>query len=413
MNQENTNQADTSQTNTEFSSRTEKLIYATAFFSLSNEVLMGLALPLLAVERGLPATTLGMLFALAALGPILLALPAGALCDHFGDKKVLLVLTSGIAVTAIIYPYVEQLAGLFVLQLVAGICRNNAWVAVQSYMVRNAPPLTLRKMAGKFTFSVNLGLMIAPVFGGVIYSTWGSTAAFGFMGFWGACYALLTFLLPEQKDPTHDTQPAWKICVQSYRAAMPIFLRPMLVLMLLLTLARMMSAGIDISFYAVYLDDIGLAAATIGVLMTLMNGSATLGSLLADPVAKRLGLIGAMTSTIAISMIAIAVLPLFYSVWFIALVSILHGLSLGVSMPLLLTGISQYSKPNERGLVLGLRSMFNRGGVMSAPLLLGFLVGGWGMLSGFLVMGAMVLVLLAVIGITARFVNQSSANEVS
>ena len=50
---------------------------------------------------------------------------------------------------------------------------------------------------------------------------------------------------------------------------------------------------------------------------------------------------------------------------------------------------------------------------MSAPLLLGFLVGGWGMLSGFLVMGAMVLVLLAVIGITARFVNQFSANEVS
>ena len=79
MNQVNPSQANTSDVNPEFSSRTEKLIYATAFFSLSNEVLMGLALPLLAVERGLPATTLGMLFALAALGPILLALPAGAL----------------------------------------------------------------------------------------------------------------------------------------------------------------------------------------------------------------------------------------------------------------------------------------------------------------------------------------------
>lgn len=394
----------TSQASNKFSPRTEKLIYAAAFFSLSNEVLMGLALPLLAVERGLPATTLGMLFALAALGPILLALPAGALCDHFGDKKVLVVLTLGIAITAVLYPFVDHLAGLFILQIIAGICRNNAWVAVQSYMVRNAPPLTLRKMAGKFTFSVNLGLMAAPLFGGVIYTTWGASAAFGFMGLWGGCYALLALLLPEQKDQTHDTEPAWQICIKSYRAAMPIFLRPMLVMMLLLTLARMMSAGIDISFYAVYLDDIGLAAATIGILMTLMNGSATLGSLIADPLAERMGLISAMVWTIGISVVAIAVLPLFYSLWFIALASIAHGLSLGVSMPLLLTGISQYSKPNERGLILGLRSMFNRGGVMCAPLLLGFLVSGWGMLWGFLVMGAAILVLLIVIGIATHFI---------
>ncbi|MEH6638652.1 MAG: MFS transporter [Porticoccaceae bacterium] len=399
------------QASSELSPRTEKLIYATAFFSLSNEVLMGLALPLLAAERGLPATTLGMLFALAALGPILLALPAGALCDHFGDKKVLLVLTSGIAITPIFYPFVSSLAGLFALQIIAGICRSNAWVAVQSYMVRETPLQALRKIAGKFTFFVNVGLMTAPVLGGVAYTAWGATAAFGFMGFWGACYALFTFLLPDQKEQQHDTQPAWKICIKSYRAAMPIFLRPMLVIMLLLTLARLMSGGIDISFYAVYLDDIGLAAATIGILMTLMNGSATLGSLVADPLAERLGLIGAMVWTIAISAIAIAVLPLFYSVWFIAFASIIHGFSLGISMPLLLTGISQYSKPNERGLVLGLRSMFNRGGVMLAPLLLGFLVSGWGMLWGFLTMGAIILLLLAAIGIAARFINQEAPNE--
>ena len=70
-------------------------------------------------------------------------------------------------------------------------------------------------------------------------------------------------------------------------------------------------------------------------------------------------------------------------------------------MPLLLTGISQNSERHERGLILGLRSMFNKGGVMAAPLMMGFLVSGWGMLSGFLITGAVILLVLLLIGIAA------------
>lgn len=367
---------------------------------------MGLALPLLAVERGLPHDTLGVLLAIAAFGPILLALPAGALCDHFGDKRVLLAMASGIAITSVFYPFVTSLAWLFVLQILAGICRSNSWVAVQSYMVRLAPVEMRQKISGKFAFYVNIGLLIAPLIGGAFYSAWGAGAAFGFMGFWGACYALFTYLLPELKDPHHDTEPAWKICIKSYRAAMPIFLRPMLVIMLAITLARLMSGGIDTSFYPVYLKDIGLAAATIGVLMTIMNGGATLGSLIADPLAKRMGLMAAMIWSVAVSVVAIAILPLTRNLWIIGGLSIFHGMTLGISMPLLLTAISKYSEAHERGLILGLRSMFNRGGVMTAPLLMGFLVSGWGMLWGFLITGAIILLILLVIGIAAYQVDR-------
>jgi hypothetical protein len=52
------------------SARTEQLIYAAALFSLSSDVLMGLAVPLLAVERGLTPNTLGILLAIATVGPV-------------------------------------------------------------------------------------------------------------------------------------------------------------------------------------------------------------------------------------------------------------------------------------------------------------------------------------------------------
>ena len=56
---------------------------------------------------------------------------------------------------------------------------------------------------------------------------------------------------------------------------------------------------------------------------------------------------------------------------------------------------------HERGLILGLRSMFNRAGVMAAPLMMGFLVQGWGMVVGFLVTGAVIVALLVLIGLVA------------
>lgn len=392
-------------------SRTEKLIYGAALFSLSSEVLMGLALPLLAVERGLSPNTLGVLLAAATFGPILLALPAGALCDHFGDRKVLLVMASGIALTALFYPFTSSLAGLFLLQFVGGICRSNSWVAVQSYMVRVTAGEAQQRMAGTFSFSVNIGLLIAPVIGGAIYSTWGSTTAFGFIALWGCVYLLCAFLLPEgpQRDVSTLQQgaglkptPIWQICIHSYRAALPVFKRPMLVIMLAITLARLMSGGIDTSFYPVYLHEVGFAAAIIGVLMTLTNGGATVGSLLANQLANRMGLVPAMVWSIAASAVAIAVLPAFQSLLLIGVLSLIHGLTLGISMPLLLTGISQNSERHERGLILGLRSMFNKGGVMTAPLLMGFLVAGWGMLAGFLITGAIILLVLVVIGWAAK-----------
>jgi MFS transporter, DHA1 family, multidrug resistance protein len=389
------------------SARTEQLIYAAALFSLSSEVLMGLAVPLLAVERGLTPNTLGILLAIATVGPVLIALPSGALCDYFGDRKVLLAMTAGIAVTAFAYPFTASLVGLFVLQFFGGIFRSNAWVALQAYLVRVTAGEQQQRVAGKFSFFVNIGLLVSPVIGGAIYSAWGATAAFGFIGLWGFAHLIIAFLLPEGPGSSHMPQAVkhstWQICMNAYRAALPIFKRAMLVIMLALTLARLMSGGIVASFYPVYLHGIGFTAAIIGLLMTLSNGGATVGSLVADALARRIGLVQAMIWSIAASAVAIALVPLFQNIWLIAVLSLIHGFMLGISLPLLLTGIAQNSETHERGLILGLRSMFNKGGVMAAPLLMGFLVAGWGMVPGFLITGAVILIVLLLIGlVTSR-----------
>ena len=132
-----------------------------------------------------------------------------------------------------------------------------------------------------------------------------------------------------------------------------------------------------------------------------------MGSLVADALARRIGLVQAMICSIAASAVAIALVPLFQNIGLIAALSLIHGFMLGISLPLLLTGIAQNSETHERGLILGLRSMFNKGGVMAAPLLMGFLVAGWGMVPGFLITGAVILIVLLLIGLVTSRLQQA------
>ena len=69
----------------QLTNRQRGLVYASAFFGITTESLIGMLLPLWALARGLPPAQLGIAVALASLSPLLLAVPAGALCDRTAD----------------------------------------------------------------------------------------------------------------------------------------------------------------------------------------------------------------------------------------------------------------------------------------------------------------------------------------
>lgn len=376
------------------------VVHLGALFSISTEGIIGLVVPLWGVHEGLGAQQIGVLVALGSLGPLVLGPAAGGLCDHFGDRRVMLATALGVLLTALAYP----LAGTFLLacavQLLGGLFRGTSWVATQSYAVRFARSAERQRFLGRFSFFGSIGMLAAPLLAGWLVETSGLTAGFLSMAAWGAALWVIGWLLPAQPmNSGAGNRTLWRITIDAYRETLPTLLRPAIALIMGFTLLRLSAAAINASFYPVYLDAIDYSALMIGALLAVINATVSLGSLAAARLSDAVGTARLLWLSIALSVVSIALVPVFESPVVLVSLSALHGFGLGLSLPTLLSEIGRHTVPQERGLVIGLRMLFNRAGYMLVPVVLGLLTAQAGLTAAFLVTGGVLLASLAVTGL--------------
>ena len=370
------------------------LVYASAFFGITTESLIGMLLPLWALDRGLPPAQLGIAVALASLSPLLLAVPAGALCDRYGDRRIMLWAGLGAGVTAALYPLAGGFWAACGLQLLGGLARSMSWLSAQSYAIRATPAGERNSFMGRFSFAGSIGMLLAPLAAGALVSWLGLGAGFLLMAIWGAALTLVALPLPDIRD--HErVGTLWQVTGGAYRQALPLLAQAALMIVMLLTLLRLSSAAVNASFYPVHLDQIGFSAARIGLMFACINGAISLGSLLAAHLIRRSSMTIVLFGSIALSVASISAIPFVAAPLAVGLLSALHGLGLGLSLPTLLAAIGRQTAPSQRGLVIGLRTLFNRLGYFAVPVLLGALVQSFGLRGAFVATGALLLAALA------------------
>lgn len=379
------------------------LVYASAFFGITTESLIGMLLPLWALDRGLPPAQLGIAVALASLSPLLLAVPAGALCDRYGDRRIMLWAGLGAGVTAALYPLAGGFWTACGLQLFGGLARSMSWLSAQSYAIRATPAGERNSFMGRFSFAGSIGMLLAPLAAGALVSWLGLDIGFLLMAIWGGALALVALPLPDIRD--HErVGTLLQVSGGAYRQALPLLGQAALMIVMLLTLLRLSAAAVNASFYPVHLDQIGFSAARIGLMFACINGAISLGSLLAAQMIRHSSMTTVLFGAIALSIVSISAIPFVISPLAVGLLSALHGLGLGLSLPTLLAAIGRQTAPSQRGLVIGLRTLFNRLGYFAVPVLLGGLVHGLGLRGAFVATGAL---LLAGLGGTYAYLRRS------
>jgi predicted MFS family arabinose efflux permease len=379
------------------------LVYASAFFGITTESLIGMLLPLWALDRGLPPAQLGVAVALASLSPLLLAVPAGALCDRYGDRRIMLWAGLGAGVTAALYPLAGGFWAACGLQLLGGLARSMSWLSAQSYAIRATPPAERNSFMGRFSFAGSIGMLLAPLAAGALVSWQNLGTGFLLMAVWGGVLALVALPLPDIRE--HErVGTLWQVSGGAYRQALPLLWQAPLMIVMLLTLLRLSSAAVNASFYPVHLDQIGFSATRIGLMFACINGAVSVGSLLAAQLIGRSSMTAVLFGSIVLSIVSISVVPFFTNPLAVGLLSALHGLGLGLSLPTLLMAIGRQTAPSQRGLVIGLRTLFNRLGYFAVPVLLGGMVHGLGLKGAFIATGAL---LLAGLGGTYAYLRRS------
>lgn len=334
---------------------------------------MRLAAPLLALQQGYSAATVGVLLALFALTQVFLALPAGRFADRHGLRAPLLIAVvaavSGAALAAI-WPVLPVLG---LAALLTGGATGIAIIALQRHVGRAAgSPAQLKQVFSWLAISPAAANFVGPFAAGMLIDHAGLVAgdlvgyraAFVLMALLPlACWALARGVkeLPPVRRPAGSPRPRALDLL-----AEPMFRR-------LLFINWLQSSSWDVHTFVLPLlgHERGLSASVIGSILGAFAVAAAAIRVLLPLFSSRVSERGVITTSNIVTALVFAVYPLTASALGMGACSVVLGLALGAVQPMVMSLLHQITPPARHGEALGLRLMTLNASSVAMPMLFG------------------------------------------
>ncbi|WP_295850032.1 MFS transporter [uncultured Xylophilus sp.] len=333
-----------------------------------------LTVPLLALQQGHSAASVGVLVALFALSQVFLALPAGRFADRHGVRHpvtlAVLVTVAGCALAAVLPVY----ASFCLAALMSGAGTGTTVIALQRHVGRAAQGaaalrkafswLAIAPAAGNFVGPFAAGLLIDHA-GSAPQDLWGFRIAFVVMALLPLAGWLMIRGVTEVRQPpppaaTGVPPRAWDL-LQA-----PMFRR-------LLFCNWLQSSSWDVHAFAVPLlgHARGLSASTIGSIL----GAFAIAAALIRIVLPVLTAGREERDVIAVSTLATAaifvVYPLMPTPLLMGVCSVLLGFALGAVQPMVMSMLHHITPAERQGEALGLRLMCINASSVAVPIVFG------------------------------------------
>jgi MFS family permease len=330
-----------------------------------------MAAPLQALREGYSAWAVGLLLALFAAVPVLLALHAGRLADRHGYHRpvhIAVLLTGSGVLLAVLSTLVKGWPHFAVLCAAAMLTGSGA----------NMGMLTIQRTAGlaatDATERVRLfsWLGIAPSFSNVI-----GPVAIGFMIDWagfGAGYAMLLLLplatLVSARSVPRTPQPP-RSAIPAGRTAWDLLDAPGM--KRLLVVNWLLSMCWDVHSFAVPIlgHERGFSASIIGLILGTFTLSVTCVRLLIPLLAHRLREVEVVSAAMLCTGFIFGLYPLAHTPWTMAACAVLLGLTLGCVQPMIMSTLHHLTPDSRHGEALAFRSMAINASSTLMPLLFG------------------------------------------
>lgn len=384
--------------------RTQLPVYGTALFSNSIPDLVLVVMQLWLISLDTSLFVIGLVFGARNVGPMLFAIHGGSMMDRLGTGRVMIFSAATMMVIPFIYPIAPWVSAIIFLQLISGMADSLGWVGTQTLtgqVLRGNPTYT-----GRLIFVTRVGTFIGPPIAGACWDLFGPWGGFFSLSLWGVGLMVSVLALPTKAlTPPTDAHQPWRRAIKprlgDYIAAARLFAIPLMAIVLCISILRQFGSGMQSSFYAVYLDGIGLSGTLIGLLVaaTGLTGVAALASSWLVQRIKEFNLL--IWSTI-ISIATIAIVPFFTDFLPLFIVSCLRGATLAVSVVIIVSLIARTAGPQEQGRAMGLRTTCNQSGNVVIPVLMGGLAHFIGLEAAFYSVGTLGMVLLLISALWAR-----------
>ncbi len=330
-------------------------------------------LPRFAQDLGATPELIGVIVAASTVTGVVIKLPAGALSDVLGRKRMMLLGCAFFAAPPFLYPFVHSPGALLGLRFLHGFA-TAIFSPVASAFVADLSQRGRGEKLGWFAASGDLGSTLGPLLGGLLlFYTASYPTTYLVVGVLGLLPLLIVLRLPgEAPRATGSTLGARS--AQFWSGIAEVLRNRAVLVASALEAALYVGYGAFLGFFPTYGRGIGLNDAEIALVMGAQLGTTMLAKPLSGRFSDRLGRKPMILAGLFLCAATLPLIPRFGSLWMLFPVSALFGLGVAVVTPSTTALVADLVKAGRMGSAMGVFGTIWDSGEAAGPILAGVLI---------------------------------------
>jgi MFS family permease len=324
------------------------------------------AVSLYALELGAGAAAVGLLAALFAVFPLVLAVQAGRLSDRFGVRYPIVLGAFTMAAGLTVPLATSGIGWLFLCPALIGLGHIFFHVSIHNLVGSLGADAARTRNFSTFALGSSIAAFIGPSLAGFAIDLAGFRPAFIILAFVAAAPGLYV-LIHKTLMPVHVRHAEEEQAKSAFDLlAIPALRRTLIMSGVTLT-------GIELfSFYLpIYGRSIGLSPSVIGMVLSSYAVAGFIVRTLMHRLAQRYTEVGVLTGSLFVAAITYFAVPGLADGWLLAGAAFALGLALGSAQPLTIILTYNYAPAGRSGEALGMRIMANKVTQIAVPLAFG------------------------------------------
>ena len=325
-----------------------------------------------AIELDANAAQVGLIAAVYALFPVLLALQFGSLVGKLGEAKFVIYGTVAMMVTSLALIFSDSLITLAIATGAAGIAHLACMVGGQSMVALRAPRQSYDKYFGYYTFSASVGHMLGPIIASIVAGSNGtlpkSTSNAFLLGVVLTIIALVPVIRWRNEKPTVEGKQNSE---GTFKAAVSLVKRPGIMAAIYISLAISSVADVLVVFLPLFGTENNFSPYAIGAILAIRAGTTMMSRFFLGRLSNRFTTFQLLWWSTIISTLCCVAMAFAHTPITLGAIVFVAGFSLGVGQPLTMSLVSQKTESSERALAVSARLMGNRFGQFLVPAVAG------------------------------------------
>ena len=321
-----------------------------------------------AIELDANAAQIGLIAAVYALFPVVLALQFGSWVGKLGEAKFVIIGTTSMMVTSAGLIFANSLVSLGIATAAAGLAHLACMVGGQSMVALRAPKGGYDRYFGFYTFSASVGHMVGPILATIVAGSNGtlpkSTSNAFLLGVVLTIIALVPVIRWRNEKPTVEGKQNSE---GTFKAALNLVKRPGIMAAIYISLAISSVADVLVVFLPLFGTENNFSPYAIGAILAIRAGTTMLSRFFLGRLSNRFSTFQLLWWSTLISVFSCAAMAFAHTPITLGVVVFVAGFSLGVGQPLTMSLVSQKTESSERALAVSARLMGNRFGQFLVP----------------------------------------------